>query len=778
MKSHISVLLIALLLGTITSAQETTTPKPNYAKNIVGGGVRLGASSLGQNGNGNSFSKLGFGYGADFEYIHLFSKSCGFKTGIAFMQNNSMLKIDDGFAYTNTQSAVTGGKTVTVDYTYTVSGQNEAYSYMQIALPLMFHFQKGSFYGDAGVRVNFPLSAIHANYNSGTTRVTIDRILPTGNDHLSNTLGARTYNNVAGEYEVNQPLWISAAGEAGVRIPLSPSSTMKLGVYGEWAVNQQQQTSNTPMRVVDIDEVLSWSETNNMKYVNCFHNDLIRAMRYFNFGFRLGFDFGKNTSPAKKIEAKPELAEQKQDYNNTKALFANDNAPEPNDLMIFIRGRGDKDEYFTSYASNGNWGGAQPMMQMGDPNDKLSSYTISPDGQLAVVSIANDNGTGGKDLYYCKKIGDQWSTPMSLGNLVNSNGEDFQPSFAPDGRTLYFVSNRVGGMGGNDIWMTTLLPDGTWSEATNMGSAINTPGNEQSPIYYNDQLYFASNGREGAGGYDIYYMEITNDPEPYSVGESINTDADEKGILMITSTSSEQVNNPLVPNQQLISLIQNDVLLRGLVVDEQTRLPINAHIYVTNEDGSAVLAATDNDLKSGEFYVSLSPNSQVILNVSSEQHVLYSIPLILDETACRNVFIAMESYGAPEFEYREEIHTPANNGAGCLPGDIIHTVNFSIGKNDITADSKNGLVHLATFLQEHPGVRVELGGHADNTGGEERNIILSWHRAKMVYEYLLGLNVSESQLTYHGYGSSMPIDTNATPEGRANNRRTDVVVVE
>ena len=139
---------------------------------------------------------------------------------------------------------------------------------------------------------------------------------------------------------------------------------------------------------------------------------------------------------------------------------------------------------------------------------------VSPDGLYLLYTICNsDFGMGSCDLYWSKKIGDKWSRPRNFGAPVNTNAWESQPSMAPDGKTIYFVSSRAGGYGGMDIWKTTMTSEGAFTAPENLGSTINTPGDDAAPFIHSDgrTLYFASNGRVGMGGYDLYYATLKDD---------------------------------------------------------------------------------------------------------------------------------------------------------------------------------------------------------------------------------------------------------------------------
>ena len=779
-KQIIAFFVLTLIVGGNVLAQQeeaTNNSRSPYAHHVFGGSMHLGRTSLNYKGDGITFGKAGAGFGLDFEYTYFMSRILGIKTGISYTHGKSFFYAGDGYTYTNKENTSNTVPIYTVDYRYVTTGQVETYKFSNVSIPLMLHLQGGIIYADAGLRITLPLGSTEASYESGSTKVTIDNISPTGNAGIYNALGANTYPTTSGKYAFDQPMWYDVAAEVGFRVRMSSSTSLRVGLYGEIALNNGKSESGVDMRVIDIDNI--YGET-NMRYIDCNSNNLADKMRYFNVGIRLGVDFGKIT----------------RSRGRSNSLFAEDNAPEPSDLMVFIRSNNGEEEYFGSYNNNeGEWSEAVSMMQMGNPKDRGASYSVSPKGDMVILSLTREGGMGGKDLYYTVKTGNDWSEPVSLGTNVNSSGEDFQPTLLPDGRTLYFVSNRVGGLGGNDLWLTTLQPDGTWSKAVNMGNAINTEGNDQTPVYYDGQLYFATNGREGEGGYDIYYMAVTPQYDlsgsAVNMGNKVNTPADESGVVMVTNTADKPQENPFAVSPQLSSYIQGDALLRGTVIDAVTQRPIGAHVYLTDEGGSTILTATDNDVRSGEFYISVKPGAHYTMNVSSDGYVLYSENISIENSSSMSMRILMQGYNS-----KHNVEPPVNSGTivkntvvssertapamhgEMMAGETLHTVQFQLGSNTLTADSRNSLLELANYLKEHPNVKVELGGHADITGSEERNILISWYRARSVYNVLLDMGVPASQMIRQGYGASMPIDSNETEEGRARNRRVDVRVLQ
>ena len=156
---------------------------------------------------------------------------------------------------------------------------------------------------------------------------------------------------------------------------------------------------------------------------------------------------------------------------------------------------------------------------------------VHPDGDRMLWGVIGyDVGPGGWEILESTRTAAGWSTPRPVP--FNTAANDFSPAFAPDGRSVYFYSNRPGGQGGDDLYVVPLDPEaGTYGAPQNLGPTINTPGNEWSPALSPDgtQLLFASDGHGGYGLHDLFLAERTGDGwrEPVNLGPALNSDAED-----------------------------------------------------------------------------------------------------------------------------------------------------------------------------------------------------------------------------------------------------------
>lgn len=405
------------------------------------------------------------------------------------------------------------------------------------------------------------------------------------------------------------------------------------------------------------------------------------------------------------------------------------------------------------------------------------AQTISPDGVYLLYTMCDaDFGMGSCDLYWSKKIGDKWSRPRNFGAPVNTNAWESQPTMAADGRTIYFVSNRPGGYGGMDIWKTTMTAEGAFTAPENLGATINTPGDDAAPFIHSDgrTLYFASNGRVGMGGYDIYYATLQSDgtwSEPQNLGYPINSPADELNIFIDASGTMAYMASDkeggfggldLYCFELAESLRPNPVTyIKGVVRDAESGLPLTAEIEMVDLATRQVLTHTTSDAETGAFLACIHTGSNVMLNVSNPNYPFYSENFQMEKS-----YTELEPYIKDIVLQRADVGTTV----------VLKNIFFDFNESTLKKESFEELDRLVNYLNHHK-VNIEIGGHTDDQGSDEYNDRLSRNRAKAVYDYLVGKGISADRLEYRGYGKRKPIADNATEEGRAANRRTEFRII-
>lgn len=186
--------------------------------------------------------------------------------------------------------------------------------------------------------------------------------------------------------------------------------------------------------------------------------------------------------------------------------------------------------------TDGEWAtfsAGEPLPSPFNERGEEGSVSLTADGRWLYYSIlTREKGYANCNIWYTERKGNVWQPLQNAGKNVNGERTwESQPTITPDGQYLYFVSNRPGGMGGTDIWRCRRLPNGDWSRAENLGSSVNTQGDEKFPFIHADghTLYFASNGWQGFGGYDMYFIDLADPSREYptNLGLPVNSEQDD-----------------------------------------------------------------------------------------------------------------------------------------------------------------------------------------------------------------------------------------------------------
>lgn len=456
-----------------------------------------------------------------------------------------------------------------------------------------------------------------------------------------------------------------------------------------------------------------------------------------------------------------------------------------NQSIIFTRREGlsaqhDEDIFVSKKNENEEW--TAPVSISDNINTVYNEGTcaITADGRMLIfTSCVGRKGFGSCDLYVSYKTGDQWSEPENMGPSINSPAWESQPSLSADGKTLYFISDRRGGQGKRDIWISQMDEENQWQQAVNLGKDINTPDDEVSPfIHANGQvLYFASKGYPGFGGFDLYYTNKTGIDwsEPVNVGYPLNNSDDQvslfvtadgkKGYYSYEQRSQGDFNSSYilffdVPEEIRITNTSNYV--KGKVFDAVTKEEIFATIDLYDILANSLISSVKSDSTNGQYLMVLTEGAEYALYASKPGYLFESL-----------------SFDYKEDKDLEPFHIdiylqPVKVGTKTTLKNIF----FEVDKYEIQEKSKTELDKIIRFLKENPTYKIEIGGHTDNTGADDYNKTLSVNRAKSVYNYLIAQGVPKARLRYKGYGEAQPIAPNDTEENKQLNRRIEFKVVE
>ncbi len=463
-----------------------------------------------------------------------------------------------------------------------------------------------------------------------------------------------------------------------------------------------------------------------------------------------------------------------------------------------------EDIYYTSF-KNGRW--HQPALFPKPVNSRGNdaSIAINPTGNEIIIRRGIGKGTF---FISHKKSNGKWSRPKKLIKRINRNGSfETTLTFSRDSNTVYFVSDRPGGYGGKDIWVTHRSEVWGWTKPKNLGPVINTPYDEEAVfIADNDSvLYFASKGHNSMGGYDIFRSYKLPDgrwSKPENLGPAINTPLNDLFIYIspdgrtgyFTSQGHHSYGGydifefffytpkPLftAPSKpQLLAYFAKPVneitlyppvkiktlrltVVKGKVTEYGTGRPLNATIVITDNQTRKVVQTIQTNATTGEYMVMLPSGKNYGMAVTAPGHLFYSA-----------------NFNIPPATGYQEIHMdvqlmPMNIGSKV----VLRNVFFDFNSAKLKPSSYPELDRLADILKKYPGIVVEIAGYTDNVGSFKYNLKLSQRRADAVVKYLISKGVPPSALVAKGYGPLNPIASNATEEGRALNRRVEAKILK
>ncbi|MBR4584711.1 MAG: OmpA family protein [Bacteroidales bacterium] len=402
---------------------------------------------------------------------------------------------------------------------------------------------------------------------------------------------------------------------------------------------------------------------------------------------------------------------------------------------------------------------------------------ISADGKTCVITACNrPDGKGSCDLYIMFWEGKQWSQPQNMRS-VNTEFWESNPSLSSDGKYLYFSSSRSGGFGKTDIWRIQIDSKGNaLKPAENLGGKVNTPYEDISPFIHPDckTLYFASKGHPGLGSYDLFVSKTEDEgrtwSKPKNIGYPINTLGEERSLIvnakgdlaMFSSSGTKRdldiFGFELPPEVKPVTV----TYVKGYIYDSKTNERLKAKCEMLDIESGEKVVDMYSQESNGEYMVCLPIDKDYAFNVSREGYLFYS-----------------ENFSLTNLEHPEEPYImniplqPIEKGVTV----VLKNIFFKTDSYDLLPDSYTELGKVVEYMNANPKMKIEIGGHTDNVGTKAYNKTLSENRAKSVYNYLVSQGIAKERLSYSGYDFSVPVATNDTEEGRAQNRRTEFKVV-
>ena len=440
------------------------------------------------------------------------------------------------------------------------------------------------------------------------------------------------------------------------------------------------------------------------------------------------------------------------------------------------------DIFYSLKDSLGNWSEPNAVAPPINTTDDEGAATITADGQTVFFSLCRrPEGAGDCDIYMSHLEGLSWSKPQNLGRPFNAREWDAQPSVSADGSTIYFSSRRFGSVeGSEDIWVVYKNPDGTWGLPLNLGETINTNGSERSPFIAADNrtLYFSSNGHPGYGNHDLFMTRKQDDGSwslPVNLGSPINTEGDDEFLTIpakgdkIYYSSQRSGNNTDIYEAILpMNLRPAPVtLIVGKVFDKRTKKPLGAKIELTNLAKDELLSVYNANSATGEFFITLPVGIEYGVTATATGYVFFSDHYTPPDTA----------------KYRELTYniylTPVDTSPITSIDTTIIPLNnifFDFNKATLRAESTTELKNIVRFLKENSSIKIQISGHTDSIGSDAVNKALSQTRAEAVRQYLLSHGINTARVSAKGYGDTKPVAPNDTEENRQKNRRTEFII--
>ena len=445
------------------------------------------------------------------------------------------------------------------------------------------------------------------------------------------------------------------------------------------------------------------------------------------------------------------------------------------ELIFTRRIRNFNEDFFLSEGTGSGWETARRLNGSINTDQNEGAQMISQDGQWLVFTGCNrPKGAGSCDIYISYLTPQGWSEAINMGNKINSEEWESQPCLSPDKRDIYFASRRAGGFGGADIYVAHLQPNGRWSDAENLGPAINTSGDEQCPFIHadNQTLYFTSNVLPGYGDEDLFVVRKTSSGTwgtPKNLGYPINT-IDREGTLFIAadgktayyaSDRAEGKGGLDIYSFDLREGVRplKTLWVKGKVFDQKTSAGLPSAVELIDLDTKQLISKVQTDEK-GNYLITLPVGKDYAFNVNRKGYLFYS----------DNFSLTTKS---PDSTKKNIPLKPIEINASV----VLKNIFFDYNKYEVKTNSQVELDKVVQLLNDNPSVKIQIAGHTDNIGKAADNIKLSENRAKAVIAYLAGKGIDAKRLRFKGHGATLPIADNKTEEGRAMNRRTELKVV-
>ncbi|MAP80627.1 MAG: flagellar motor protein MotB [Aequorivita sp.] len=360
------------------------------------------------------------------------------------------------------------------------------------------------------------------------------------------------------------------------------------------------------------------------------------------------------------------------------------------------------------------------------------------------------------------------------------NSDEFSvahPALSPDGKRLYFSSDMPGSYGMNDIWFVDILGDNTYGPPINLGPSVNSGGRDSFPfVSDNNNLYFSSDGRSGLGGYDVFVTSLDSEGLPGEVqhlGPPVNSAKDDFGFIIdeenrVAYFSSNRGGNRGSADDDIYFLKEGcTITIEGTVFEKTTEEPIAEATVQLLDSNNQLIEKTTSDLD-GKYSFLASCGIQYTVRGVKEDYKPY-------ESTIKTPFIT----GVVEVPIPLEL-------IGCPPTDLncildLQPIYFDFDKSYIRPDAEIELAKVLAALRSYPQISIHIESHTDSRGNDRYNLALSERRAQSTLRWLVSKGISKDRLTAKGYGESRLVNecsngVDCTAEQHQLNRRSMFII--
>jgi outer membrane protein OmpA-like peptidoglycan-associated protein/tetratricopeptide (TPR) repeat protein len=447
------------------------------------------------------------------------------------------------------------------------------------------------------------------------------------------------------------------------------------------------------------------------------------------------------------------------------------------DKLIYTRRVNNiNEDFYESDRVNGVWQKSRSLPGNINTDNNEGAQNISQDGQWLIFTGCNfPDGHGSCDLYISYLTADGWSAAENLGDSINTESWESAPSLSPDKRDLYFASRQPDGYGGSDIYVSHRGLNGRWSSPVNLGPVINTAGDEGTPFIHadNQSLYFTSNGHPGYGGDDLFISRKEPDGswgKPENLGYPINTIENEGSLVITADGKTAYYASDRADSKGGLDLysfeMREDIRpahtlwVKGKVFDLKTRKGLPSSVVLTDLSTGRVVSDLQTD-ETGNYLITLPKGKDYAFDVNRRGYLFYS-----------ENFPLSKEQGDTAFHIDIPLQPIETNAA-----IVLKNIFFDPNEYAVKPESGAELNAVVQLMKDNPTLHIQINGHTDNSGKPAENKTLSENRARAVTNYLIARGIASARLSFKGFGDTQPVADNATPEGKAKNRRTELFVV-